>query len=188
MIKGVFIDFFDVIAPGALTNWVEREGLSISEELLKISARSDIGDIDGESYFKEAAEILGVDYDNLLRDITQNEAINQDVVSLIDTLGENYQVVLITNSSSDYLRHMLERFDLERRFDHILVSAEIGMTKPNLDIFQTALEVAGLSPEEAVFIDDRKENVDGAKALGIHGIVFEDVETLKYCLEELGVL
>ncbi len=186
MIKGVFFDFFDVIAPGALGQWAERHSLETDEQMREISRRSDSGEISSDEYFQAAAELFQVPYQELMSEITQAESVDEDVVGIIDRLSD-YTRVLITNSSSEYVRHMLEHFELEPRFDQILVSAEIGMVKPNLDIFQTALEATGLSPAETVFIDDRKENIEGARALGMHGVQFRGAGRLEKSLADLGV-
>ncbi len=73
-------------------------------------------------------------------------------------------------------------------FDYSIYSCKIGMVKPNLDIFQFALEMIGEKAENVVFIDDKAENVNAAKKLGINGIVFKDHDSLKKDLKELGAV
>jgi len=51
-------------------------------------------------------------------------------------------------------------------------------------MFRLALDKAGVQPEEAVFVDDQKKNVEAAEALGMHGIVFQDADRLKTQLDK----
>jgi putative hydrolase of the HAD superfamily len=60
--------------------------------------------------------------------------------------------------------------------DEIIISAEEGIAKPDPRIFRIAAERLGVRPQEAVFVDDRPENVQGARAVGMRGIQFETRE------------
>jgi epoxide hydrolase-like predicted phosphatase len=62
----------------------------------------------------------------------------------------------------------------ERLFDVIVFSSEVGVCKPDPHIFQCALEQLGVDASATVFIDDRENNVNGAKALGIHAIQYKN--------------
>lgn len=78
------------------------------------------------------------------------------------------------------------RPDVFDRFRDIVVSGEERMMKPDAAIYHLALDRFGLRPEQAVFIDDSRANVDAADAIGIHGLHFTDAETLRRDLAELG--
>ena len=62
---------------------------------------------------------------------------------------------------------------MDGAFDHIIVSADVGLIKPDPRIYQLSLERVGCQAHEAIFIDDRKINIDAAQALGIKGILFK---------------
>jgi HAD superfamily hydrolase (TIGR01509 family) len=66
--------------------------------------------------------------------------------------------------------------------DHVTVSWEHGTVKPDPAIYLHALEGLGLEPE-AVFVDDRRDNVDAADEVGLHGVLFTGVAALR---EELA--
>ncbi len=61
---------------------------------------------------------------------------------------------------------------VESRFDALLFSCKLGVTKPNPLIFTRALDLMGSTPDEAVFIDDKAENVAAAQELGMTAIQF----------------
>ena len=61
----------------------------------------------------------------------------------------------------------------------------VGMIKPDADIYQCLFDKYNLNPEECVFIDDRLENIEGGRKLGMEGIAFTDYETGKKKLERM---
>lgn len=77
-----------------------------------------------------------------------------------------------TTPRADYLR---SHSDLSA-FEQLFFSNEVRLKKPDPAIFRYVLEKTGCKPEECVFIDDSQDNIDAAKALGIQGVLFQDVE------------
>ena len=69
--------------------------------------------------------------------------------------------------------------------DGKVISYELQMVKPEPGIYQELAVKYGFSPENAVFIDDRQVNIDGAIAQGYQGIWFESYDTARRKLEEL---
>ncbi len=78
-------------------------------------------------------------------------------------------------------------FPFLEQVDGKVVSGFVKMVKPNADIYEHLLDEYGLCAEECVFIDDREENVEAARALGMKGIVFASYEQACEALEKLLV-
>ena len=74
-----------------------------------------------------------------------------------------------------------------RLFHEIIVSGEVGLIKPDREIFDLTLEKVSRRPEECVFIDDAKTNVDVAASMGFVAIHFESPEQLEEKLRGLGL-
>jgi putative hydrolase of the HAD superfamily len=74
---------------------------------------------------------------------------------------------------------------VEDAFEHMVISAEVGVMKPEARIYQIALEQAGVSPNEAVFVDDFYKNIEGCQAVGMHGIHFKNPEQAMNELQQL---
>jgi putative hydrolase of the HAD superfamily len=110
------------------------------------------------------------------------------VVELLGRMKGRYNLGLISNTNAIHVEHIVNRYDFLSHFDRHWWSNEAGVRKPNPEIFQMALKHFGVNPSESVFIDDLEENVEGAKRLGIYGIQFTDVDTLKKSLHDLGVV
>jgi putative hydrolase of the HAD superfamily len=89
-----------------------------------------------------------------------------------------FKVYLLSNYPRDVFALHTECgcFPFLEHVDGKVVSGFVKMVKPNADIYEHLLREYGLEPEECVFIDDRAENVEAARALGMKGIVFAGYE------------
>ncbi|MBN9609025.1 MAG: HAD-IA family hydrolase [Actinobacteria bacterium] len=72
-------------------------------------------------------------------------------------------------------------------FQHIVISGEIGMIKPDLAIYEALLKALDVPAPTVAFTDDRADNVAGAAAAGIRGIPFTGADALRQRLQNLGV-
>ncbi len=95
----------------------------------------------------------------------------------------------ITNFSADFWAPFHQKEEaFFRRFRDIVVSGEEKMLKPDPAIYFLALRRFGLQPHEALFIDDRQINVEGAEAVGMHAHLFTTAEDLRARLEAHALL
>lgn len=110
-----------------------------------------------------------------------------ELVAQLDEAG--VPLFAITNFSGEFWRPFRKReaalFD---RFRDIVVSGDEGMVKPDRAIFDLALDRFGLAPHEALFVDDRADNVAAAEKVGILGHLFRDAGTLRRELEVVGLI
>lgn len=112
------------------------------------------------------------------------DIIDRDLLNFLRALRGTHKTGLISNAWSD-LRDYLVREKMIDAFDHIIISAEVGVAKPEPGIFRIALEQAGVSPNEAVFVDDFYVNIEGCEKVGIKGIHFKDTQTALQQLKQL---
>ena len=98
------------------------------------------------------------------------------------------KVVALTNWSAETFPVALKKFDFLHWFEGIVVSGEEMTRKPFPDIYQITLKRFDLKPEESLFIDDNKRNIEAAKALGIQSIHFSSPQQLEKELKQLKVL
>ena len=100
---------------------------------------------------------------------------------------QGFQVYILSNYGDWTYRKTKEKaLDFLPLVDGAILSYTVKQIKPNADIYQTLLSRFGLTAEESVFIDDRLENVEGAKREGIHGIHFCTIEQVRKELEAYG--
>ncbi len=101
------------------------------------------------------------------------DIIDRQILDFLRSLRGKYKTGLISNAWGD-LRDYLVREKMDDAFDHIIISAEVGIAKPEAKIFQMALKQAEVSPNEAVFVDDFHVNIEGCEKVGMKGIHFKD--------------
>jgi len=101
------------------------------------------------------------------------DIIDRQILDFLRSLRGKYKTGLISNGWGD-LRDYLVREKMDDAFDHIIISAEVGIAKPEAKIFQMALKQAEVSPNEAVFVDDFHVNIEGCEKVGMKGIHFKD--------------
>ena len=70
-------------------------------------------------------------------------------------------------------------------FDTVVVSAEVGMIKPNLDIFEITAQKMSVKPSECVFTDDSEVYCEAARSSGMRGIHYQDFGQFKSELEQI---
>ena len=92
----------------------------------------------------------------------------------------------LTNWGSETWPLARAQFPFLDSFDGVLVSAEVGLIKPDPEIFRMLCARFGVTPERSVFIDDVERNVVAARALGFYGIVFIDAAQLRAELRQCG--
>jgi len=82
-------------------------------------------------------------------------------------------------------RNTYDWCDLDELFDHVVISAEVGVRKPSRRIFRIAAERAGVAPERCVMVDDLEQNLVGARRLGMRTILHTEPATTLAQLEEM---
>ena len=101
-------------------------------------------------------------------DLWRDIACDQQVLALIaDLRARGVFCALASNQERNRARHMSEQLGYGRAFDAEFYSCELGCTKPSAAFFETMIQRAGLDPARTLFIDDRLDNVEAARACGL---------------------
>lgn len=129
----------------------------------------------------------------LVESVFHHVKATQDLVDGTSALlprlqAAGYPMYALTDNVHEIVAYLRNRYDFWQYFRGVVVSAEIGLLKPEPDIFRHLLETHALQPENTVFIDDMKANVIGAREQGIHAIQFESAEQVARELKALGLV
>ena len=106
------------------------------------------------------------------------------VVRLAKTLKEEGYITAMLSNTEAPAVEMLKAMNYDC-FDHGLYSCELGIVKPEPEIYRRCIELLGVQPNEMLFIDDKVENIEAAEALGIRGHIMDDFAGLDARLEAL---
>ena len=172
----------DTPPTGWVERWEERLGLGpggIDERLMDTWLSGSIGTISEEEVERRIAATLELDQADLaafMRDLWDEYlgAPNRELIDYFAGLRPRYRTGILSNSFSGARRHEQERYGFGDLCDIVIYSHEEGMKKPDRRFYELACARLGVEPVEMIFLDDREVCVDGARALGIHAIQFED--------------
>jgi 2-haloacid dehalogenase len=114
-------------------------------------------------------------------------AYEDTVVVFNRLIDKGHDVTLLTNWAADTFVEARHRFPFLDRARGITVSGEIGMIKPQREIYDHHAASFGLDPAASLFIDDSPKNVDGAVAAGWQAVLFTDAAALDRDFERLGL-
>jgi putative hydrolase of the HAD superfamily len=154
----------------------------------------DLGTLNGLTYWQAFARTSGAQ----LSDAAIHALIAQDMLHWSDLNPQmlrwaaalqaaGLRTAILSNMGADLLAHMRAHFDWLLGFDQLTWSCELHLAKPQPEIYLHTLTQLGVRAEEALFLDDREENVEGARAVGLHALVFRNVEQLRDDLTRTGL-
>jgi epoxide hydrolase-like predicted phosphatase len=139
----------------------------------------DLGEISDDEFFtflltelKQPLEKKSI----LARFVVDDFYIDPILLGFIREIHKSYKTALLTNFPPHVHDFMKARWIVEGAFDHIIASCDIKLLKPDPLIYQKTLEILGCQADEAIFIDDREINVQGAEALGIRSVWYQNWE------------
>ena len=201
MIKAVIFDVGNVLYGWDPDAFLVRQ-IADDAQRLKFIEDTDLwawhDSLDGGRPFDEAAHELSEVYPAYAELISAwgsrfGETISgpiEPVHAIVDELDRaGVPLFAITNFSADFWAPFVEK---ERaffsRFRSIVVSGEVKLLKPDPAIYWLALDRFGLKPPDALFVDDRRINVEGAEAIGLSAHLFTDAPGLRERLEAEGLL
>jgi putative hydrolase of the HAD superfamily len=153
--------------------WAELDRGALAEEYVVGKLRESI------SEHIDAFELIWANQEYLV------ESFDYSPIWMDELKAKGLKIYLLSNypKSIFSLHEEKGKFNFIDRIDGKVVSGFVGMAKPDEDIYRCLVDKYGLKAEECVFIDDREENIQTAKALGMKGIVFRDYEQARAELE-----
>ena len=114
--------------------------------------------------------------------------MNEELLNKVKELRKSYSVGVLTNLSPARLL-LDEKINLYSYFDYAVLSCKEHVMKPDPASYLLSLKVAGVGPNEAIFIDNEDEYIEGAQSVGIPSILYKYPENLELAesLSQLGV-
>jgi putative hydrolase of the HAD superfamily len=154
-------------------------------------SEADAGKMDDAAYLTGFGERLGVPItlDEWLENRKLATVPMPDVLSIVAAVKARAKVAVLTNNHTLVREHLDVLFPelFELCGEDCYVSAQFGAAKPDPEVYLRCVAAVGARPEETLFVDDSKANVDGAVAAGLAGHLFTGVPSLEMVLKGLGV-
>lgn len=199
MIKNIIFDIGNVLMPFGYRPFFESFGYDEEtvERLSKATAQSpDWNELDRGILSYEEVLRRFVENDSQLEEIIQRVFADlHGILGVYDYTESWIKQLKEAGYGVYYLSNFFQKADEDCKdlmgflelTDGGILSYKDKVTKPDRQIYELLLERFGLKAEECVFLDDTKKNIDGARAVGIHGILFHDREQAVAELQKLGV-
>lgn len=175
--------------------WERRLGLlpgDLADLVFQSAAwmRAQHGEITLEDVWAETAHSIGLNEEEhaaLGRDFWAGDQLDQGLMTLIRHLrAQGVRIALLSNYPAS-LPSLLTDLGLDGLFDTVVVSGLEGVTKPSPAIYRLVLDRLGVAANEAVFVDDHRENVEAARQLGMVTVRFRGSLHLQRALAQAGL-
>lgn len=196
-IRAVIFDFGGVLVRTedrtSRQQLAERLGMSYQElsEVVfdsETARQSTLGEISADEAWEIIRKKLGLTPEELASMREQfwgGDVLDTELIDFLSELKGDYQIALLSNAGNDLRQALEEEWQISDVFDLIVISAEVGLAKPDPKVYQHILEQLGIEPHEAVFVDDFLENVNAASAAGMYAIHFKGSQQARNSLAEL---
>lgn len=111
-----------------------------------------------------------------------------EIVALAERLrSAGMRVAVLSNTNVLHAEYLRQRYAWLRTWDHVYLSHEIGARKPDAASYCWVLERTGVAADKTVFVDDLPDNIDGARAVGMRGVLAHSPQAALEGLAELGI-
>lgn len=198
MIKAIVFDMGGVLInddwPAYADFLSEKYGID-ADEYLKFHidlthSKHDVGKCTTEEFIQEIRDHFNInitveEFDKETLEIFH--PIHKELWELIRSLKEFYTLGVLSNNNPLFVSRYRKMLDLDSHFNFQIFSCEAKMRKPEESIYKLMLITAGLRPEEIVFVDDKRKNLEPAEKLGITTVLFKDPVQLMEDLKSAGV-
>ncbi len=199
-LRAVIFDYGLVLSgppePDARARLLEISGLSpeiFDAHYWKYRLDYDCGTLNGHTYWPTIARDTGVSLSPeqiealIEQDVLLWATVDPIMLAWVDRVrASGMKIAILSNMGEDLLAYMRDNFRWLDRFHHLTWSCELNLIKPMAAIYEHTLEQLNVRADEALFLDDRAENVEGARHVGLHALVFRSPQTLQTDLEREG--
>lgn len=188
MVRAVIFDCFGVLYVDPSLAFYQREVKnydSLRTAISDIDKQYDYGYITDVDHAQMIASITGLHAGFVRNNVRGDHVRNQPLLEYSQALRQRYKVGMLSNIGHGGMESFFSAKEQTELFDAVVLSSDVGVIKPNREIFQITANRLGVEPSECVMIDDRSDNVDGAFAAGMQGILYQ---TNQQCQAELEAI
>ena len=200
-LKGLLVDYGGVLTTNVWDSFrafCDAEGLDRNEvkrlfrddpEALGLLRRLETGELTEEEFAAAFGPMLGLAEDRRDDLVERLFAGMQPEEAMFEALRRARAAGVRTGMiSNSWGRGRYDRSRFGELFDGVVISGEVGLHKPQAQIFELGAERVGLPPSQCVFVDDLRENCEGAEAVGMISVLHRGAaETIARLEELLGV-
>lgn len=196
MIKAIFFDSAGVLLKldfkSAIANYEKNHSIEEGELYGVMHDHQywkdfTLGKISEEEYFQEVLNNFG---NNLnieeIKGLIRNDVVpNLELFNFIKQLRKKFITGIISNNPKEWFDYWAKKYNWDELFSVRAISSYFHVRKPDIKIFQAALDKAKVKADESIYVDDRPDVITGAEQLGIKILIYKNIEQLKVDLEKI---
>ena len=192
--KALLVDFGGVLTTeiwSSFAAFCEQRGLDPEAakrlfrerpEALELLRGLETGEVEAPEFERRFAELLGTEPEGLIEGLFAGLEPDQPMIEAVGRArAAGVPTGLISNSW--VMDHYTD--EIRALFDEVVISAEVGLHKPEPEIYLLGAERLGVTPENCVFVDDLRENCAGAEAVGMTAVLHRQTDQTIASVEEL---
>ena len=150
------------------------------------------GKITPEEFYLRVKDMLDLNlsfnsFVSIWNDIFFLNPQNRLVYRLVNTLRANYKTAILSNINTLHYDYLKKNFPVFGVFDEIFLSFQLGLIKPDKEIYKKVIQELKVRPQEVFYTDDRPELVESANSQGIRGCVFVNFGQLMGDIQSAGI-
>lgn len=188
MIRAVIFDCFGVLMVDTfelMIASVQEHDPALAMRIRAISEANDRGQLPPDEAAQETADLFGMTVEDYERKKNAGEMKHADVLDFAASLRPKFKTAMLSNVGTAGLQRRFVPGELEKYFDVVVASSDIGFAKPEPEAYEMTAARLGVRTDECVMIDDRENYCAGAEAVGMKAICFKSFTQLKRELEPL---
>ena len=194
-INTFIFDCFGVVCSTPFFSWYKDNMTTrgfVDDRLLDIYRELDLGNLSEEDvalYFSKY-EGMTLTKEEIQEQVDSYLSLDVKLVKIIRELKQKgFKMVLLSNANASFFeRKVYQAYpEFKSLFDEIIVSSKIKIVKPDKEIYLYALKKINSKPEESLFIDDSKINVEGAEKVGMQGFLYINADSFIEYIKSLGI-
>jgi epoxide hydrolase-like predicted phosphatase len=183
MIQAIIFDCFGVFYIDPFRRFIDAAKPEVRSELRRLMLQEDLGQVDTEQIIAAYSGLTRLPKTEVAQQLYGVHLVrNEALLTFVEGLHKTYKIGLLSNLSPGAMDKYFTQAERQKYFDTVVVSAEVGMIKPQPEIYQLTAERLEVAPADTLFIDDLAVNCVAARAVGMQTIVYEDLEQLKTAL------
>jgi len=175
-IKAVIFDCFGVLTADGWLTFRSRTFADKPELMAKAKAlnmQADQGRVSYDYFVSEIAKMAEVEKNVVLAALEITSA-NEELFEYIkDNIKGQYRLGFLSNAAKNWMSDLFEPWQVDL-FEEVVISYQVGFSKPDAEIYELTLSRLGVLPGEAVLIDDQPSYCEGAEKLGIKTVLFKN--------------
>lgn len=182
MIKAIIFDCFGVLIGTGFKDTYARAGGDPEKDKLFIDNLLDSanrGRVTSLEMSQRISEKLQIPFDEWRKVVANSEMPNQSLLEYIEQTRKKYKTAILSNANIGTMERKFTAKQLNL-FNAVVVSAEVGMIKPELEIYLYTAKMLAVEPQECLFIDDNQTYCDGANKVGMKTICYRSLLQFKH--------